>query len=40
MGSGQRLLIAREPAVKALERTGLKPLELRAKEGLSLLNGT
>ena len=29
-----------EPASAALERAGLEPLELEAKEGLSLLNGT
>jgi histidine ammonia-lyase len=30
----------RRPAADALERTGLAPLELRAKEGLALVNGT
>jgi histidine ammonia-lyase len=30
----------RRPAAEALERAGLSPLELRAKEGLALVNGT
>src|SRR6266540_2332809 len=30
----------RVPGAKALERVGLEPIELRAKEGLSLVNGT
>jgi histidine ammonia-lyase len=30
----------RRPAAEALERSGLAPLELRAKEGLALVNGT
>ena len=29
-----------EPATDALERLGWEPLDLKAKEGLSLLNGT
>ena len=29
-----------EPAVAALERTGTKPVELAAKDGLALINGT
>jgi len=29
-----------EPAADALERAGLRPLELEAKEGLALINGT
>jgi histidine ammonia-lyase len=31
---------ARLPGLKALERAGLKPIELEAKEGLTLVNGT
>ena len=30
----------RMPSLKALQRAGLEPLELQAKEGLALLNGT
>jgi len=30
----------RMPSARALERVGMKPLELQAKEGLTLLNGT
>jgi histidine ammonia-lyase len=30
----------RTPAAEALERAGLEPIELRAKEGLALVNGT
>jgi histidine ammonia-lyase len=30
----------RQPAAQAFERAGIRPLELQAKEGLTLLNGT
>lgn len=41
LGEGEMLLHGeRLPAAAALERLGLAPLELAAKEGLALLNGT
>jgi histidine ammonia-lyase len=38
--SGRGKRAARMPAKSALARTGLKPVELAAKEGLALVNGT
>jgi histidine ammonia-lyase len=41
LGRGELLVDGRtEPAAEALRRAGLAPLELRAKEGLALVNGT
>jgi histidine ammonia-lyase len=41
LGRGEVLVAGeRRPAAEALERAGLTPLELRAKEGLALVNGT
>jgi len=41
MGEGEAFVDgARAPAERALDRAGLTPLELEAKEGLGLLNGT
>jgi histidine ammonia-lyase len=41
MGEGEMLVDgARIPALPILRRAGLEPLELRAKEGLALINGT
>src|SRR3954469_13134005 len=41
MGEGEMLVDgARVPALAALERAGIAPLTLRAKEGLALINGT
>jgi histidine ammonia-lyase len=41
IGEGEVFLQGeRMPAAKALERTGLKPVTLSAKEGLALINGT
>jgi histidine ammonia-lyase len=42
MGEGECLAAdgARRPAAQALRDAGLKPLELAAKEGLALINGT
>ncbi len=42
LGEGSFLSDGRgvEPAADALSRVGLEPLELRAKEGLALINGT
>ena len=41
LGVGEALIAGeRLPALDALERVGLAPLELGAKEGLALLNGT
>lgn len=43
MGEGEVLggeCCQRHPALPALEKAGLKPLQLQAKEGLALINGT
>jgi histidine ammonia-lyase len=41
IGAGEALTDAGvEPAADALRRAGLEPMELRAKEGLALVNGT
>jgi histidine ammonia-lyase len=41
MGEGEMLVDgARVPALAALERAGIAPLTLQAKEGLALINGT
>lgn len=41
IGEGEALYDGeRLPALQALERAGLKPLQLSAKEGLALINGT
>jgi len=41
MGEGEMLVDGqRQPALAVLERAGLKPLVLEAKEGLALINGT
>ena len=41
MGEGEMLVDGeRRPALPELERAGLRPLELQAKEGLALINGT
>jgi len=41
MGEGEvRVKGVRKPAAEALERAGLKPIELGPKEGLAFLNGT
>ncbi|MDM4766012.1 histidine ammonia-lyase [Pelomonas sp. SE-A7] len=41
MGEGEMLVDGqRRPALEVLKAAGLKPLELQAKEGLALINGT
>jgi histidine ammonia-lyase len=41
IGEGEAVLDGRRmPAAQALERAGLRPLQLQAKEGLALINGT
>ncbi|MFK7856352.1 MAG: aromatic amino acid lyase, partial [Granulosicoccus sp.] len=41
MGNGEAFYLGvRQPAMQALEQAGLKPIELIAKEGLALINGT
>jgi histidine ammonia-lyase len=41
IGEGEATFEGRRmPAAQALERAGLKPLQLQAKEGLALINGT
>ncbi|MEH0167544.1 histidine ammonia-lyase [Paucibacter sp. JuS9] len=41
MGEGEMLVNGRrKPALAELEKAGLKPLQLQAKEGLALINGT
>lgn len=41
IGEGEFLIEGcREPALKVLQSHGIEPLQLRAKEGLALLNGT
>src|SRR5687767_8684798 len=41
IGEGEALFEGeRLPGLQALERAGLKPLQLSAKEGLALINGT
>ncbi len=41
LGEGEAFFQSeRMPSVKALERAGLRPIHLQAKEGLALLNGT
>ena len=41
MGEGDMLVAdKRVPALQALQKAGITPLELQAKEGLALINGT
>ena len=40
IGEGEVMGEAREPGAAALRRAGLKPIQLAAKEGLALINGT
>lgn len=41
MGEGDMLVDGqRVPALQALQKAGITPLELEAKEGLALINGT